>query len=95
MKTLSSSVTILLLLLLTPTGECQTNYGSNEQVGKYVDVNDIKVYYEIYGAGEPLLLLHGNGGSIESFLYQIPDLSKHFKVIAVDSRAQGLSLIHI
>jgi pimeloyl-ACP methyl ester carboxylesterase len=91
MKTLSSSVTILLLLLLTPTGECQTNYGSNEQVGKYVDVNDIKVYYEIYGAGEPLLLLHGNGGSIESFLYQIPELSKHFKVIAVDSRAQGKS----
>ncbi len=91
MKTLISSVTIWLLLLLTPTVECQINYGSNEQVGKYVDVNDIKVYYEIYGAGEPLLLLHGNGGSIENFLYEIPELSKHFKVIAVDSRAQGRS----
>jgi pimeloyl-ACP methyl ester carboxylesterase len=91
MKTLISFVTFSLLLLLAPAMECQTKYGSNEQVGKYVDVNDIKVYYEIYGAGEPLLLLHGNSGSIANFVYQIPELSKHFKVIAVDSRAQGKS----
>jgi pimeloyl-ACP methyl ester carboxylesterase len=69
----------------------KSDFGSNSVVGKYVDVNDIKVYYEIYGEGEPLLLLHGNGGSIENFIYQIPELSKHFKVIAVDSRAQGRS----
>jgi pimeloyl-ACP methyl ester carboxylesterase len=67
----------------------QVNYGSNPAVGKYVDVNDIKVYYEIYGEGEPLLLMHGGGGSIEDFVFQIPELSKHFKIIAVDSRAQG------
>jgi pimeloyl-ACP methyl ester carboxylesterase len=66
-------------------------YGSNEQAGAYADVNGIRVYYEIYGEGEPLLLLHGNSGSIGNFLYQIPELSKHFKVIAVDSRAQGRS----
>jgi pimeloyl-ACP methyl ester carboxylesterase len=91
MKTRISSVTILLALLLTPAAECQINYGSNEQAGKYADVNGIKIYYEIYGAGEPLLLLHGQGGSIQTFLLQIPELSKHFKVIAVDSRAQGKS----
>jgi len=66
-------------------------YGSNPAAGKYADVNDIKVYYEIYGDGEPLLLLHGNSGSIENYIYQIPELSKHFKVVAVDSRAQGRS----
>jgi pimeloyl-ACP methyl ester carboxylesterase len=91
LKTLISSATILLALLLTPAAKCQINYGSNEQAGKYADVNGIKVYYEIYGAGEPLLLLHGQGGSIQTFLLQIPELSKHFKVIAVDSRAQGKS----
>ena len=91
MKTGISFVTILLLLFFTAAAECQINYGSNTLVGKYANVNDIKVYYEIYGAGEPLLLLHGNGGSIRSFIYQIPELSKHFKVIAVDSRAQGKS----
>jgi pimeloyl-ACP methyl ester carboxylesterase len=91
MKTLISSATILLALLLAPAAKCQINYGSNEQAGKYADVNGIKIYYEIYGAGEPLLLLHGQGGSIQTFLLQIPELSKHFKVIAVDSRAQGKS----
>lgn len=66
-------------------------YGSNEHAGAYADVNDIRVYYEIYGEGEPLLLLHGNSGAIWTVGQQIPDLSKHFKVIAVDSRGQGKS----
>jgi pimeloyl-ACP methyl ester carboxylesterase len=91
MKTPIGSVAILLLLLFTPAAECQINYGSNPQAGKYADVNGIKVYYEVYGAGEPLLLLHGNSGSIENFVFQISELSKHFRVIAVDSRAQGKS----
>jgi pimeloyl-ACP methyl ester carboxylesterase len=86
---------LIFLLSVIIWGSCNTqtknqiDYGSNPAAGKYVDVNDIKVYYEVYGEGEPLLLLHGNGGSIENFTYQIPELSKHFKVIAVDSRAQG------
>jgi pimeloyl-ACP methyl ester carboxylesterase len=91
MKTRIGFVTILLLVLFTTAAQCQINYGSNKQVGKYAHVNDIKVYYEVYGAGEALLLLHGNGGSIHVFKSQIPELSKHFKVIAVDSRAQGKS----
>jgi pimeloyl-ACP methyl ester carboxylesterase len=91
MKTPISFVTILLLLLFTTAAGCQINCGSNKHVGKYANVNDIKVYYETYGAGEPLLLLHGNSGSTEQFLLQIPELSKHFRVIAVDSRAQGKS----
>jgi pimeloyl-ACP methyl ester carboxylesterase len=91
MKTLIGPVTTLLSLLFPIPALCQVNYGSNEQVGKYADVNDIKVYYEIYGTGEPLLLLHGQGGAIENLVYQIPELSKRFKVIAVDSRAQGKS----
>lgn len=86
-----SLTAILLSLLCIPAAQCQTNYGSNQQAGKYAAVNGIKVYYEIYGTGEPLLLLHGNGGSIADFVFQIPELSKHFKVIAVDSRAQGKS----
>ena len=34
----------------------QVDYGSNPTAEKYVNVNDIKVYYEVYGEGEPLLL---------------------------------------
>ena len=75
------------------SGSNQTNiYGNNEAAGKYVDSRGIKMYYEIYGQGEPLLMIHGNGGSISSFSNQIPYFSEKYKVIAVDSRAQGKSI---
>jgi pimeloyl-ACP methyl ester carboxylesterase len=87
------NLVFLLSILILVSGNTQTNnhiiYGSNPAARKYIEVNDIKAYYEVYGKGEPLLLLHGGGGSIENFTFQIPELSKYFKVIAVDSRAQG------
>lgn len=72
----------------------QTNpivYGNNPSAGHYAFINEINLYYETYGSGKPLILLHGNGGSINAFKYQIPFLEKYFKVIAVDSRLQGKS----
>ncbi|HYC30516.1 MAG TPA: alpha/beta hydrolase, partial [Chitinophagaceae bacterium] len=66
-------------------------YGNNDDSGHYVQVNNIRLYYETYGQGEPLLLLHGNSQSISSFYKQIPELSKHFRVIALDTRGQGQS----
>ncbi|HCY76777.1 MAG TPA: alpha/beta hydrolase [Ignavibacteriales bacterium] len=72
----------------------QTNpivYGNNPSAGHYAFVNGINLYYEIYGSGEPLILLHGNGGSINAFKYQIPFFEKHYRVIAIDSRLQGKS----
>jgi len=91
MRTATCITVISFLLLAHFPAECQIHYGTNQKVGKYIEVNDIKVYYEVYGAGEPLLLLHGNSGSIANFVYQIPALSRHFKVVAVDSRGQGQS----
>lgn len=82
---------MILVSCNTQKDETVIDYGSNPAAGNYADVNDIRIYYEIYGEGEPLLLLHGNGGSIGNFIYEIPGLSGHFKVIAVDSRAQGRS----
>jgi pimeloyl-ACP methyl ester carboxylesterase len=70
----------------------KTTYDKNPTVGKYYKVRGIKMYCETYGSGEPLLLIHGNGGSIDNFVYQIPYLSKKYKVIAVDSRTQGKSI---
>jgi len=70
----------------------KTNYGSNKAIGKYCNVNGLKIYYETYGTGEPILLLHGNGQSIVDFTKQIPALAKHYRVIAVDTRAQGKSI---
>ncbi|GAB2854967.1 alpha/beta fold hydrolase [Hymenobacter ruber] len=73
------------------TGQGVVNYGHNAAAGHTANINGIKLYYETYGQGEPLLLLHGNGQSISAFTGQIPELAKHYQVIAVDTRAQGQS----
>ena len=69
-----------------------TIYGRNKDVGKFVKTRGINLYYETYGQGEPLLIIHGNGGSINNFIYQIPYFAKNYKVILADSRAQGKSV---
>ena len=50
-----------------------------------------KVYYEVYGNGAPLLILHGNGGSVRGKHHVIPKLAKDFTVIAMDNRCHGKS----
>lgn len=66
-------------------------YGNNPKAGHYASVNGIKLYYESYGKGQALIMLHGNGGSINAFKYQIPFFEKQYHVIAIDSRLQGKS----
>ncbi|MEP7165460.1 MAG: alpha/beta hydrolase [Ferruginibacter sp.] len=66
-------------------------YG-NSKTGKYLNTRGFKMYYEIYGEGKPLLIIHGNGGSIKDFNNQIPYFAKEYKVILADSRAQGRSI---
>jgi pimeloyl-ACP methyl ester carboxylesterase len=56
----------------------------------YADVNGIKMYYEIYGEGKPLVLIHGGGSTIQtSFQRIIPGLSANRKIIAVELQAHG------
>src|SRR4030095_10690889 len=66
--------------------------GDNEAVAKYVTTRGFNMYYEIYGSGEPLLIIHGNGGSINNFVHQVPFFAQQYKVILADSRAQGKSV---
>ena len=66
--------------------------GQNETVGRYANIRGFKMYYEVYGTGQPLLFIHGNGGSMSSFSNQLTYFSKKFKLIMADSRAQGKSI---
>jgi pimeloyl-ACP methyl ester carboxylesterase len=66
-------------------------YGSNVEDGRTFTHDGVKLYYEVYGMGEPLLLVHGNGGSIVDFKAQIDCFRKSYKVIAMDSRDQSRS----
>ena len=70
----------------------QIPYGNNPAAGHYCNTRGVKLYYEVYGQGEPLLLAHGNGGSMENFKGIIPFFAQYYKVIAVDTRAHGKSV---
>jgi pimeloyl-ACP methyl ester carboxylesterase len=82
---------------LAPTGNEVTKpaadvpFGSNPDCGNTIRVNDIELYCEAYGSGRPLLLMHGNGGSISALKALIPFLAKRYQVIAIDGRAHGRS----
>ena len=67
-------------------------FGNNPKHGKYLEHRGFKMYYEVYGHGAPLLMIHGNDGSIKSLENQIPYFSKKYQVIIADSRAQGKSI---
>jgi pimeloyl-ACP methyl ester carboxylesterase len=58
---------------------------------KSVTVNGAKIYYEEYGQGEPLLLLHGFGRTRADWKQFISEFSKHYRVIAWDMRGHGRS----
>ena len=72
-----------------------TAFKSNGQQTKPVDsgyapVNGIKVYYEVYGKGDPIVLLHGAFYTIQMTWEQlIPELSKTRKVIAIELQGHG------
>src|SRR5438309_3519998 len=57
--------------------------------GQYAEVNGINLYYEIHGAGRPLILLHGGLGSGEMFGPILPLLTERHRVVAVDLQGHG------
>lgn len=85
-------VVILFAILVTAQTPVDSLLGKNEQAGKYVNTRGFNMYYETYGSGEPLLIIHGNGGSINNFVYQVPFFAKNYKIIIADSRSQGKSV---
>ena len=57
----------------------------------YIEINNVKLYYEIFGQGYPLLYLHGGLSSGKDFQKYITEFSKNFKVITIDRRGHGRS----
>jgi pimeloyl-ACP methyl ester carboxylesterase len=85
-------------LLSSPRVDAQNKtgkvpYGANPGAGHYLQVDDAKIYYEVYGdGGTPLVLLHGGlYGYIEEFGELIQELSPHRRVIAIATRGHGKS----
>jgi len=63
---------------------------TQDSTGSYASVNGLKMYYEIYGAGTPLVLIHGGGSTIHTtFGRVLHSFAKTHKVIAVEMQAHG------
>lgn len=61
-----------------------------QENGNYASVNGLRLYYEIHGKGEPLVLIHGGGSTINtSFGRVLPSFAKNHRVIAVELQAHG------
>ncbi len=70
-------------------GTCQAISKVNKMT--IAHVNDIDIYNEIHGSGPPLVLIMGLRRNAEWWYHQIPELSKHFAVVAFDNRGAGRS----
>lgn len=69
-------------------------YGNNPQFGHFVQTIDAKIYYEIYGKGQPIVILHGGilGSTVEMASF-IDSLKQNYQIIAVSTRGHGKSEI--
>jgi pimeloyl-ACP methyl ester carboxylesterase len=65
------------------------NWG--EVAGQTAHINGIDIYYEVYGEGDPLLLLHGGLANGTYWANQIPVFAQDYQVIVMDSRGHGRS----
>jgi pimeloyl-ACP methyl ester carboxylesterase len=63
----------------------------DEAKGQTAEINNVEIYYEIDGQGEPLLLLHGGFCNGTYWRAIIPALAKKYQVIVMDSRGHGRS----
>lgn len=88
-------VTIVILVfqnsMIAQSDSNAISYGNNEESGNYINIDGAKQYYEVYGNGDPLILIHGNGGNIAFMKPQIEFFSKKYKVIVMDCRGRGKS----
>lgn len=90
-KAVLTSLFITALILSAFSQQAQPGTQKNAQPSKkgYAPVNGLQLYYEIYGSGQPLVLLHGGLGAIEMFGPNIQTLASSHQVIAVDLQGHG------
>ena len=84
-KTPAFVMTMLMMMFLAGIAS-----GQQKPTTGYALVNGVKVYYEVYGEGKPLVLLHGAFYTIEmNWAQLIPELSKTRKVVAIEFQSHG------
>jgi pimeloyl-ACP methyl ester carboxylesterase len=87
-RTFVATSAVGMILATSPLACAQIHTATALKTG-YAPVNGLKMYYEIHGTGQPLILLHGGLGATEMFGEVLPLLSNSRQVIAVDLQAHG------
>src|SRR5262249_29475756 len=97
---------VLLMLLLAFTAMSPPTAAATERVWQqlpepkplpdpassgYAWINGIQLYFETFGEGDPVLLLHGALGNADYWGNQVPALAKKYRVIVIDARGHGRS----
>lgn len=84
-------IAALLVLVPDSSASAQGNSwgGTSKAQGKYAKVNGVNLYYEIHGAGRPLVLLHGGLGAGSMFEPVLPALARGRQVILIDLQGHG------
>src|SRR6478735_4920886 len=86
----NSLKSILLIAIIISTAFQSSGQQIKPSNSGYAPVNGIKVYYEVYGEGKPIVLLHGAYYTIEmNWAQLIPELAKNRKVIAIELQGHG------
>ncbi len=68
------------------------SYGNNSSAGHYIQSGDAKIYYEVYGKGNPIVILHGGiVGSPLEMGQLIDSLSQKHQIISISTRGHGRS----
>lgn len=84
-------IAAFLLFIQLTQAQNSIPYGNNPAAGQYIVLNGIRHYYEVYGSGRPLLLIHGNSTGTKGWAAQIEWFSSKYRVFSVDCRGRGKS----
>ncbi len=88
----AAAASLLLAVPLILGGAIDVNHAAPQpKTSGYADVNGFKMYYRIYGEGDPVLLIHGGLSSADVWNGEIEDLARRHTVVVADSRGQGRS----
>ncbi|WP_282637330.1 alpha/beta fold hydrolase [Sphingobacterium thalpophilum] len=91
LKTVNVLKSLIFIIVMTTVSQLQGQQAKPSDSG-YAAVNGINLYYEVYGSGKPIVLLHGAFMTIGSNWGQlIPELAKTRKVIAIELQGHGHS----
>ena len=81
-------ILILTIIMIANKLSCSQTSKTEYKMG-YAKINNAEIYYEIHGAGKPLLLISGLASDSQSWFTVLEELSKQYKVVVFDNRCSG------